>query len=123
MTSKKQFLKDGLGWGFVLWLLGYVLGIIFFSLVPGRLIGWFVTPLGIAAAILVLRYRVRGTTMQYYIAVAAAWLLIAVVCDFLFLVLAFHAHGYYKLPDVYFYYALTFVLPLAVGRYKLRRNK
>ena len=42
-------------------------------------------------------------------------MLIAVICDYFFLVKAFNpADGYYKL-DVYLYYGLTFILPLAVG--------
>lgn len=40
----KQFYKDAFGWGFVLWLIDYVLGIILFMAVPVDLIGWIVTP-------------------------------------------------------------------------------
>ena len=32
------------------------------------------------------------------------------------------ADGYYK-PDVYLYYAITFVLPIVVGWWKLRARK
>ena len=42
-------------------------------------------------------------------------MLIAIVCDYFFLVKVFNAaDGYYKL-DVYLYYTLTFALPLFTG--------
>jgi hypothetical protein len=44
---------------------------------------------------------------------AIVWTLIAIVFDYLFIVKALNpADGYYKL-DVFLYYALTFILPLA----------
>lgn len=39
-------LKDTLGWGFLLWLIGYALGMILFSIVPHSLIGWIIMPIG-----------------------------------------------------------------------------
>lgn len=30
----KQLLKDTLGWGFILWLIGYALGMMLFAVVP-----------------------------------------------------------------------------------------
>jgi hypothetical protein len=32
----RQFLKDAVGWGFVLWLIGSALGIVLFALVRAR---------------------------------------------------------------------------------------
>ena len=111
----KQFLKDALGWGFVLWLVGYVLGIILFAVVPAALIGWIITPFGVAITLWIAFTRVRGNTLQYFGLMALTWLLIAVVGDYLFIVKAFKpADGYYKL-DVYLYYALTLVIPLLAG--------
>ena len=43
-----QLLKDSLGWGFVLWLVGYVLGLALFFALPPSLIGWAIMPVGIA---------------------------------------------------------------------------
>ena len=54
-------LKDSLGWGFLLWLVGYALGIAFFAVLPARLIGWAVMPLGIALTLWVL--PVAGSQM------------------------------------------------------------
>ena len=117
----RQFLKDAFGWGFVLWLIGYVLGIVLFAVVPAGLIGWIITPFGIAIALWIAFKRVKGDTLPYYGLVALVWLLIAVVGDYLFIVKAFQpADGYYK-PDVYLYYALTLGIPLFAGWITLRR--
>jgi len=119
----KEFFKNAIGWGVGLWLIGYVLGIIFFMIAPANLIGWIISPIGILITLWVLIKKVQGQSVMFYLWVAVAWTIIAVVFDYLFLVLAFHpADGYYKL-DVYFYYTTTFVLPLLVGIFKTRKPK
>ena len=110
-----RLLKDTIGWGFLLWLIGYVLGFIFFAFVPQDMVGWFIMPIGIAIAVWVLLKKITAPRLQYYVLIAVVWTVIAIICDYLFLVLLLKpADGYYKL-DVYLYYALTFVLPLLVG--------
>lgn len=117
--SRKR-LKDALGWGTALWAFGYVLGIVSFAVVPPSLIGWLILPLGLVVSLWVLFTRVEAGSMRDYAAIAAAWTAIAVVFDYLFIVKAFNPpDGYYK-ADVYLYYVLTFVLPLAVG---VRRSR
>lgn len=60
--------------------------------------------------------------MQRYVVLAAVWTAIAVVLDYPFVLwLLKPADGYYR-PDVYAYYALTFLLPLAVVRWKRARG-
>ncbi len=116
----KRFLFDSLGWGFILWLIGYILGIILFFVLPPSLIGWVITPIGIIITLWVLLKKVKSAAFQYYVMLAIVWTVIAVVFDYLFIVKAFNpADGYYKL-DVYLYYALTFILPLCVGWWKNR---
>ncbi len=111
----KQLLKDVLGWGFLLWIVGYALGIILFTLVPLSLIGWIIMPVGTIVMLFVLLKKVKGDSLKYYVILAICWTLIAIICDYLFLVKAFKpADGYYKL-DVFLYYALTFVLPILIG--------
>lgn len=111
-----------MGWGFLLWLIGYALGIILFTLVPPSAIGWIITPFGIAITLWVLFKKIKSESIRYYVLLAAAWTVIAVVCDYFFLVKAFNpADGYYKF-DVYVYYALTFFLPLCVGWWKGRKT-
>ncbi len=108
-------MKDALGWGFVLWLIGYALGIVLFTLVPAGLIGWIITPFGAAMTVWVAFRKVNGNSLMHYGFVALVWLLVAVVGDYLFIVKAFApADGYYK-PDVYLYYALTLAIPLYAG--------
>jgi len=112
---RRQFLKDAVGWGLVLWVIGYVLGIMLFALVPAGLIGWIITPIGTVFTVWVAFKKVHGTSLPYYGLVALVWLLIAVAGDYLLIVKAFKpADGYYK-PDVYLYYVLTLAIPLSAG--------
>lgn len=118
----KQLFKDAVGWGFVLWFIGYVLGMVLFAVVPPSAIGWVIMPIGILITLWVLMKKVHGTSFRYYAAVAIAWAVLAVALDYLFIVKMLHpAGGYYKL-DIYFYYALTFVLPLLVGWRKIWKS-
>jgi hypothetical protein len=112
-AMKKKFYMDTLGWGFVLWLIGYLLGMILFFVAPQNMIGWAIMPIGIIITLWVLLKRIKGNSFNYYLYLAIAWTLIAIVFDYLFIVKTLKpADGYYKL-DVYLYYALTFILPLA----------
>lgn len=118
----KKLTIDLLGWGFLLWLIGYGLGILFFTIVPPPLIGWFVTPIGVAITFFVLLKKIQSKSLNYYLLISIAWTLIAVIGDYLFIVKAFNPEdGYYKF-DVYLYYSLTFILPLTVGWLKSRRH-
>jgi len=111
----KQFLKEAFGWGFILWLIGYGLGIVLFMLVPPSLLGWIITPIGIAITLWVLFKKIKGNSFSYYVRLAVVWTLIAIVFDYLFIVKAFNPEdGYYKL-DVYLYYVFTLILPLIAG--------
>lgn len=117
----KQFYKDALGWGFLLWLIGYALGIIFFAFVPPALIGWMIMSIGTALTLWVGFKKVKGDSFKYYLFLAIVWTAIAAVFDYFFLVKAFKpTDGYYKL-DVYLYYALTFAIPLLAGWRKNRK--
>jgi hypothetical protein len=118
----KQVLKDTVGWGFGLWLIGYALGFVFFAFVPAGMIGWFIMPIGAVITLWVAFKKVTGDSMRYFGLVAIAWTLIAVLGDYLFIVKTLKpADGYYK-PDVYFYYALTLAIPLFAGWRKTSRR-
>jgi hypothetical protein len=118
----RQFYKDALGWGFILWLIGYALGMIFYAIVPQSLIGWAIMPIGIAITLWVLFKKIKGENFRYYLLMAMCWALMAIIFDYLFLVKALKpADGYYKL-DVYLYYAVIFALPLLAGWQKFRRR-
>jgi hypothetical protein len=117
---RKEFIQDAFGWGLILWLIGYVFGIVLFVLVPISVLGWIIMPIGIGITIWVLLKEVEGDSMGYYISLAVIWAAIAIVFDYLFIVLAFNpAESYYKL-DVYIYYTGTFILPIIIGRKTLR---
>lgn len=117
----KFLLRDVIGFGFLLWLFGYLLGFAFFAFVPQALLGWYIMPIGIAATYLVLWKFIRFQTLHHAILLGVLWAIIAIVCDYLFLVKLLNpADGYYK-PDVYIYYALTFIIP--VTAYFMQRNQ
>jgi hypothetical protein len=118
----RQLLKDSFGWGFILWLIGYILGIVLFFVLPSSLIGWVIMPIGVVVTLWVLMRRVKVNLLQHFVMLAGVWTVIAVVLDYVFIVKAFSsADGYYKL-DVYVYYVLTFTTPLAVGWWKTSRS-
>jgi len=111
----KQLLRDALGWGFLLWLIGYAFGIILHFAVPSALIGWIIMPIGIFITLWVLYKKVGAKTLGYYFLLSIVWTLIAIAFDYVFIVKMFEsANDYYRL-DVYIYYITTFLLPLIVG--------
>ena len=113
-------LIDAFGWGFALWLIGYLLGFALFFVVPPSMLGWAIMPIGFAIAVFVSIKKIGGGkgTFGYYVPIAVVWTLLAIVLDYIFIVMMLNpADGYYKL-DVYIYYALTFALPLAAGYWK-----
>jgi hypothetical protein len=114
MTSTR-FIVRTLVWGFLVWLVGYILGFILFFIVPTSLIGWIVTPIGIVFSLWVLWRKISGKRFEQYAFVAFIWTILAILLDYIFIVKMLQpADGYYKI-DVYLYYGLTFVLPLIVG--------
>lgn len=119
----KQFLKIAFLWGFILWLIGYVLGFVFFAFVPKDLIGWYIMPFGIVITLFVAYKFIKGNNLQDYLKIALVWTALAIILDYFFLVKLLNpADGYYKL-DIYLYYGLTFILPLLVGWYKINKKK
>lgn len=119
----KQFVKDAFGWGFVLWLFGAILGFIFFFLMPKDMIGWAITPFGIAFTLWVIFKKIHADKFHYYLHMAIVWTLIAIVCDYIFGVKLFGwGNDYYKL-DIYIYYALTLLMPLGAYWYKKSYKK
>jgi uncharacterized membrane protein len=117
-TMTRHFAKEAFGWGAVLWLIGYALGVALIPFVPPSAVGWIILPIGVAITWWVLMSKVHEDAAMRYAAIAIVWTTIAVILDYLFIVKAFRpVDGYYKL-DVYVYYALTFTLPLIAARRK-----
>ena len=113
----QQILKDIAGPGIFFWLIGYLAGILLFFTPFAGSMGWIIlvifTPFTIAVTWWWFRPR-EQLSLQYYAGVGIAWMLIAVVLDYLFIVLLFRAVAYYA-PDVFLYYALMFLIPVGVG--------
>lgn len=108
-------LRDRVGWGILLWLFGYLLGIGLYFVVPPSTIGWVIMPVGTLLTAAVLWTQVRARAIEDFVMIALVWAAIAIVGDYLFIVRLLHPpDGYYK-SDVYVYYAMTFVLPLWFG--------
>jgi hypothetical protein len=121
-TGMKQWIKDTAGLGTALWLIGYLASLVLFFTPYAGIMGWILlavfTPVTVVVAWLWFRHR-EPLPMQYYAGVGVAWVLIAVVLDYLFIVLLLQA-TYYE-PDVFVYYAVTFLIPVGVGL-SLNRN-
>jgi hypothetical protein len=80
----KQFLKDVFVWGFILWLIGYLLGIVFFPIVPNSILGWIIMPIGTTITLWVLLRKIKADSFKYYVLLALVWVLIAITCDYFF---------------------------------------
>ena len=114
----KQFLTDTAGLGLAFWFIGYILGIVLFLTPLAPVMGWilFVCLTPVMAVVTYWWFSRRGLPLLYFLQIAVAWTAIAVLFDYLFIVLLFHPAAYYQL-DVFAYYAVTFLLPLAAGWY------
>lgn len=124
MKTTKQKLVDTVGCGLGLWVIGFALGMMLFPFVPVARLGWIIVPVMAVVSVLLAFRRLRGSqeSSTYFVIVGAVWLLIAVMLDDIFLVRAFLVQGYYDL-DVFIYYALMLVVPIAVGlKYGQQRN-
>ena len=119
----KQLIKDTAGLGTALWLIGYLASLVLFFTPYAGVIGWILlavfTPVTVVIVLWWFRKRER-LPLRYYAGVGVAWVLIAIVLDYLFIVLLFHANYYGT--DVFVYYAVTFLIPVGVGLF-LNRSR
>jgi drug/metabolite transporter (DMT)-like permease len=119
----KQLMKDTAGLGTALWLVGYLASLVLFFSPYAGVMGWiliaFFTPVTIVIVWWWFRKRER-LSLQYYAGTGVAWVLIAIVLDYLFIVLLFQANYYGT--DVFVYYAVTFLIPAVVGLF-LNRSR
>ena len=122
--SRRQALGDTLGLGLVVWALGYAMGFAIIALPgypdvmqqPAILLSFGLLISVVTGGLAFWRFRGRGRlSWAYAAAVGASWLAVAVVCDFLFIVLMFQAWSYYR-PDIALYYAVTLVAPAIAAR-------
>jgi hypothetical protein len=112
-------LRDIAGPGILFWLIGYLAGIVLFFTPFKNSMGWILlvvfTPFTLAVTW--WWFSKRGhLSLQYYAGVGVAWMLIAVVLDYIFIVMLFGTTTYYA-THVLLYYALMVLIPVAVGVY------
>lgn len=119
----KTFIFKVLKWGLILWLIGYILGFILYPLVPTGQIGWIITPIATVITIWVLLKYIKSETLKGAAITGVVWSVIAVILDYIFIVMLLKPEdGYYK-TDVYFYYLLALTLPAIVFFYRNRGSK
>jgi hypothetical protein len=118
----RPWIIDTIGLGTALWLLGYLVSLGLFFTPFASVMGWVITAIFTPVTIAVAwwRFRARDLPLSYYAGVGLAWAAIAIALDYLFIVRLFNAD--YYAPDVFLYYALTFLIPVGVGLY-LRRAR
>ena len=116
--STKEKLISTFFWGFVLWLIGYIAGIVLFFIVPKGYIGWVITPFATVITIWVLMKKIKRPELTCYFGLGLMWTLVAVILDYIFLVRLLNTGSTYYKPDVFLYYILTFTLPIIVGYWK-----
>jgi hypothetical protein len=121
-AHKGKIFLNTVFWGFMLWLFGYILGMIFFAFAPKDMIGWYILPLGVIFMLWVLLKKIKREEFMCYFGLGLIWTIMAVALDYVFVVKLLKAVGYYKL-DVYVYYILTFILPIIVGWFKFKQIK
>jgi len=116
----KEWIKDTVGLGTGLWLIGYFLSLVLFFSPFASIIGWIITTVltPITFVITWWWFRTRNLPLTYFIGIGLIWTVIAIVLDYLFIVQLFQT-AYYSL-DVFVYYALTFIIPIGVGLYLIR---
>lgn len=118
-----QQIKDTAGLGLLLWLIGYITSLVLFFSPFAGIMGWILiavfTP--VTVAVTWWWFRARDLSLSYYAGVGIAWTAIAIVLDYLFIVLLFQA-TYYG-PDVFVYYAITFLIPVLIGLVNRRRSE
>jgi hypothetical protein len=114
----KEWIKDTAGLGTFFWLFGYLASIALYFTPFANAMGWIITAVftPVTIAITWWWFRTRSLHITYYAIVGIAWTVIAIVLDYLFIVLLFQA-TYYS-ADVFVYYALTFLIPVGVGLVK-----
>jgi cbb3-type cytochrome oxidase subunit 3 len=117
-------IKDTLGLGTLFWLIGYLAAMVLFFTPFANIMGWIMlavfTPFTIAVTWWWFKKQERHP-VEYFAGVGIAWTLIALVLDYLFIMVLLKATTYYG-PDVFLYYSLTFFIPVTVGVY-LNRPK
>ena len=111
----RQWIRDTVILGILLWLIGYIASLVLFFSPLYVIMGWVLIAIFTPFTLAITWWWFKGRVLPlaYYAKVGCAWTAVAVVLDYLFIVLLFHA-TYYG-PDVFVYYAVTFCIPVIIG--------
>lgn len=114
----QAIVKDTAGIGILLWLIGYLAALLLFVSPFAGVMGWILIAVFTPVSILIVWrwFCGRDLPLVYYAEIGLVWTAIAVVFDYLFIVVLFSA-TYYS-PDVFVYYAITFLIPVCIGLWK-----
>src|SRR3972149_8494346 len=87
---------DTFGFGVLLWLIGFSLGMMVFPIVPVSMIGYIVLPILTVATLVVAYKRLKGFSNDgsYFLLVGTVWTLLAIALDYFLLVKTFAAENY-----------------------------
>ena len=123
--SRGTVLWDTIGLGTMLWLLGFGFALAIYPFIALTYIGWCVLAIIVPITGYVAARRLATTDrpVKHMLKMSVAWVGIAAAADYKILVQQMHVTNYYK-PDVYIYYAFTFLLPILVGlRYRYLKKQ
>lgn len=110
-------------WGFILWLFGYLLNFIFYTFIPGAILGWSILPFSIIFTIWILVKKIKREELKCYFGVGLVWLIMAIILDYVFIVKFLNLSGYYRQIDIIVYYILIFFLPIIIGWRKFKKER
>ena len=109
-------LSDAVGIGCSLWLIGYVLSLALFTLLPEKLMAQIILAIMTPVSFVIAFYKLRFNSehILYYLLIGIVWLFIAVVLDYIFIITIFNVKNYYDV-EVVFYYLITPIIPISIG--------
>jgi hypothetical protein len=119
-----RIVTDGLGLGFLVWALAFLLGMLFFSLVETKYLGLAILAAMIPITLWLLwwRFGKHPASVGLSWQIGVIWLALAVTLDYLLLVTAFGVENYYD-ADLIVYYGLSLFAPPAVAFYRKTRKR
>lgn len=123
--SSKSGLSDALGMGSLLWLMGYVLSLVLFAIIPEKLMAQIILAIMTPVFFIIAFYKLRFKSehISYYVLIGIVWLSVAVVLDYLFIIRLFNVKNYYDI-EVIVYYLITVIIPILIGiRYRQKKHK
>lgn len=117
ISMKKYALVDTLVYGLVIWLVGFVLGMVLFPFVEISVMGWILMPVTLIVA-LFLSMRIRrkrsAAAVSTFIGVGLSWVALSLILDYAILVKGYSAENFYDV-DIIIYYIGVLLIPIIVS--------